>query len=303
MGGLGNQLQQFALYRKFRSLGVEARLDISWYHDSKKQDGVMKREFELPFFEGLEYEICSSNEKKQLIGAEGLTGKIHRRIFPGSVRYFEETKMYHPEIFDFSDMYLSGYFSCERYYADILPLLREEIFFRPSGDIRDEETAAMMRDCESVAVHIRRGDYLEEKNRELYGNICTEIYYEKAIEYIRQQYPQACFFFFSDDSDYVHQHYNEEEFVHIDWNKGESSIYDLYLMSCCRHIICANSSFSFWGARLIGNEGKIMVRPERHYSNRIMPIKELAELWRGYTFIDSDGIVKEVVSSFEASLE
>ena len=30
-GGLGNQLQQYALYRKFLSLGKDARLDVSWF--------------------------------------------------------------------------------------------------------------------------------------------------------------------------------------------------------------------------------------------------------------------------------
>ena len=30
-GGLGNQLQQYALYQKFKSLGTEAKLDLSWF--------------------------------------------------------------------------------------------------------------------------------------------------------------------------------------------------------------------------------------------------------------------------------
>ena len=29
MGGLGNQMQQFALYEKLRSMGREAKLDLS----------------------------------------------------------------------------------------------------------------------------------------------------------------------------------------------------------------------------------------------------------------------------------
>ena len=30
MGGLGNQLQQYAFYRKLESLGRDVRLDVSW---------------------------------------------------------------------------------------------------------------------------------------------------------------------------------------------------------------------------------------------------------------------------------
>ena len=31
MGGLGNQLQQYALYRKLEHMGKDARLDTSWF--------------------------------------------------------------------------------------------------------------------------------------------------------------------------------------------------------------------------------------------------------------------------------
>ncbi len=40
-GGLGNQLQQYALYRKFLNLGKEARLDISWFRE-ENQDACQK---------------------------------------------------------------------------------------------------------------------------------------------------------------------------------------------------------------------------------------------------------------------
>ena len=38
-GGLGNQLQQYALYRKFVRMGKEARLDLSWFDEIKENDG------------------------------------------------------------------------------------------------------------------------------------------------------------------------------------------------------------------------------------------------------------------------
>ena len=30
-GGLGNQMQQYALYRKFKEMGREAYLDLTWF--------------------------------------------------------------------------------------------------------------------------------------------------------------------------------------------------------------------------------------------------------------------------------
>ena len=43
MGGLGNQLQQYALYRKFLAMGKEVRLDISWFTNAQVQDSVLAR--------------------------------------------------------------------------------------------------------------------------------------------------------------------------------------------------------------------------------------------------------------------
>ena len=36
-GGLGNQLQQYAMYEKLKSLGKEAKLDLSWYSRREKK--------------------------------------------------------------------------------------------------------------------------------------------------------------------------------------------------------------------------------------------------------------------------
>ena len=44
-GGLGNQNQQYVLYRKFVRLGKEARLDLSWFSDENQKGHVYKRVF------------------------------------------------------------------------------------------------------------------------------------------------------------------------------------------------------------------------------------------------------------------
>jgi hypothetical protein len=290
-GGLGNQLQQYALYRKFLSLGIHARLDVSWFDEVSQQDKKTRRAFELDLFEGLEYVCCTPGEKEKLIGSDGLPGKLRRRLLPFTVRRFEESEIYHPEIFGFTHMYLSGYFACEKYYADILTELREQICFRPSSNHLNNAAVTEMLSCESVAVHIRRGDYLNPENRALFGNICTDEYYVKAIDYISQRCSKTQFFLFSDDSDYIRAHYTDGKYSYIDWNKGDDSIYDLYLMSNCKHIICANSTFSFWGARLNKNQDKIMIRPARHKNTQAVNPAALLPLWPGWTLIDHNGKV------------
>lgn len=288
-GGLGNQLQQYALYQKFLSLGVEARLDLSWFYTETQQSISVPRELELGYFDQLEYQPCTTAEKKNLYGGSDLLGKVRRRFLPYTVRLFQESEMYHPEIFDVTNRYIIGYFACEKYYHDILPKLREQIRFKPSKNPRNVQMAEEMRNCDSIAVHIRRGDYLSSGNRELYGGICTKDYYERAIDYISQRHPQAQFYFFSDDPDYVRSEYTKKDATIIDWNYGDDNIYDMYLMSVCKHIICANSTFSFWGARLNKNEGKIMIRPLRHRNNLIADPERMKSLWPGWTLIDREG--------------
>jgi hypothetical protein len=289
-GGLGNQLQQYALYRKFQHLGKDARLDTSWYGEDAE------RALELDNIDGVEYAACTPEEKSRLYGT-----KFRRRLLPGTVSVFQESEIYHPEIFAFTDKYLIGYFACEAYYADILPQLRFELRFRVSQNPRNHVVAKEMQDCDSVAVHIRRGDYLTSTNQELFGGICTDEYYQAAIDHVSQQYPQAKLYYFSDDSDFVRNKFivrgrrmprsDGLDFEIVDWNKGADSIYDMYLMSNCRHVICANSTFSFWGARLATNPAKTIIRPVRHKNTQTIAPPELLRLWKGWVLVDSEGRV------------
>lgn len=291
-GGLGNQLQQYALYRKFVRMGKEARLDLSWFDEVKGNDEetkVTSRNLELSYFDRLVYETCTEEEKEKLIGSNGLPGKLRRKLLPSTVHWFHESKMYHPELLSFQDMYLSGYFACEKYYSDILYDLREKIQFPLSDNPLNPELAQEMRECASVSVHVRRGDYLNEENRAMFGNICTDAYYRKAMELIKEEVPDAHFYLFSDDVSYVKQKYQGEEFTVVDINHGKDSFYDMWLMSNCRHNICANSTFSFWGARLNGNEGKIMIRPTIHKNSQVFRKEEMEELWQGWRFVSPEG--------------
>ena len=290
MGGLGNQLQQYALYRKLKSMGREAKLDVSWYTKKERQEGVLApRSLELSYFKGLPMDICTEAEKARLAGGEGLGGKLRRKLAPGTVRHFWETDLYHPEIFSFTDMYLTGFWACEKYYADILPQLRKEIVFPSSEEVRNCRTISEMKQNMSVSIHIRRGDYLDPENAALFGGICTQAYYDGAIRTVLDRCPDAHFYLFSDDPAYVREHYRGEQYTVVDWNTGVNSFYDIQLMSSCRHNICANSTFSFWGARLNPNPDKIMIRPAKHKNSQGVDPEKLHELWEGWMILDGEG--------------
>ncbi len=297
MGGLGNQLQQYALYKKFESLGAEVRLDVSWFTDAGVQERAFAgRELELRYFDGLEMKIASPDEVKSVLGRryeepESLAEKIKRKLRPAGSAVFIESQMYHPEIFKWRQKYLTGYWACERYYADILAQIRGQIRFPVSSDKRNQETAALVQKTESVSLHVRRGDYLDPENIKVFGNICTDAYYEKAVSYVLERFPKAVFYIFSDDADYVREKYKGDRYRIVDWNQGKDSFYDMMLMSLCRHNICANSTFSFWGARLNPGRDKLMIRPSIHRNNQICEPEKMKNLWTGWTLISPQGIL------------
>lgn len=289
-GGLGNQLQQYALYQKFISLGKEARLDISWFTDSRKQEKVLaSRALELDELEGVEYRACTGKEKTALLGSDSLPGKLRRKLFPFTVHHFQEKQLYHPELLSLDHCYISGYFACEKYYVDLLPELRKKIRFPKSTNPQNAEMEKKIKGCEAVSVHLRRGDYLDPENAAIFGNICTEAYYRKAMELVKEKRPDCHFFLFSDDPAYAAEKYTGSEYTVVDINHGRDSYYDIYLMSLCRHNICANSTFSFWGARLNDHEDKIMIRPTIHKNSQVFEKEEMERLWESWRFISPQG--------------
>lgn len=296
MGGLGNQLQQYALFRKFQSLGIEAKLDISWFSESSQEAVAAPRRLALSDFEGLPMEIAAPEEVRALLGRTygdraGFAEKLRKRLAPGSAPLFEETEVYSPQIFSRKDCYLSGYWACEAYYADLLEILRKEIRFPESGDQRNRELMEEMEAENSVSIHVRRGDYLDAENAALFGGICTEAYYDACIAYLKERCPGAVFYLFSDDAAYVRAHFTDSAFRVVDWNRGENSFYDMQLMSRCRHQICANSTFSFWGARLNGAKDKIMLRPSIHKNTQVCVPEQMKSLWAGWTLVSPAGTV------------
>ena len=289
MGGLGNQLQQYALYRKMQMLGKDAKLDLSWFEEKNQDQVLAQRKLELRYFKDLPLEVCTKAERDSLLGGEDIRGKLRRKLMPQSVRIFRESGMYHPEIFGFSDRYLEGFWACEKYYADILSKLRKEIVFPNDNNQRNNQIIQKIKEEMSVSLHVRRGDYLDPENAALFGGICTDAYYEAAIRCIEERFPDARFYIFSDDSEYVRKKYRDPRFTVVDWNTGENSFRDILLMSCCKHNICANSTFSFWGARLNPNPGKIMIRPAKHKNSQQPGMEQMHRLWEGWTIVDENG--------------
>ena len=287
-GGLGNQLQQYALYEKLKSLGKDVKVDISWF--GKDYGKALKRDLELDYFPNVSYEACNAEELKQ-VGNRSVPRKVLEKLHLVDSKLYVEHQMYDEKIYEMDHKVLEGYWACEAYYHDILPALREKLVFPKSDNPKNQKMEEKMRSCNAVSIHLRRGDYLTPGNREMFGGICTEEYYEQALSYMKEHVKDARFFVFSDDPNYAREKYQGEEFTIVDINHGRDSFFDVYLMSCCQHHICANSTFSFWGARLNPNKDKIMVRPLKQKNCDWYVPEKMKQLWKDWILIDEEGKV------------
>ena len=131
----------------------------------------------------------------------------------------------------------------------------------------NKRTLLTINKVNSVSIHVRRGDYLLNKYSKIYSGICDIEYYKKAIMYIKDNVEEPFFYIFSDDPEWVKKNFLIDNSLVVDWNVGELSFIDLFLISQCKHNIIANSTFSWWGAYMNNYEKKIVISPNRWFAS------------------------------------
>lgn len=132
---------------------------------------------------------------------------------------------------------------------------------------QNKQALSIIRNDNVCFIHIRRGDYLSPTYKDLFDGCCSIEYYKAAIQRMKDLVPSVKFMCFSDDIEWVKQNLElGNDAVFVDWNKGTDSPLDMYLMSQCRYGIIANSTFSYWGARL-GIKKDIIMCPQKWWND------------------------------------
>lgn len=160
-----------------------------------------------------------------------------------------------------------GYWQNKEYVQSVeLPSFRKDLELGQEN----EKIISLMNQTNSVAVHVRRGDYTDPKILHIYGNIGTLEFYHKAIDVIKSKVDKPHFFFFSDDPSYVRKNFHEDSMEIVDCNHGDRSFFDLYLMAHSKNMIIPNSTFSCWAAYLNKNK-PMVVCPSKWLNDRPSP--------------------------------
>jgi len=244
-GRLGNQMFQYASLR-----GIAAKRGYDWCippdtYDHKDNYGLFET-FEL------------TNVKPENIGfVEGQCIKENDHCF--IPEFFEECP---------DNVSIDGYFQTEKYFTHIEKEIREDFTFRKDYLFPCQEYISSLSD-HPIFLHIRRADAI---GREQYHPIFSIKFFEDALE----QFPEDTLcFVFTDDIEWCKSQelFNKERFLFNEKNErysyknidGTGKLQntllpqiDLCLMSLCSGGIIANSSFSWWGACLQNNRGKVI---------------------------------------------
>lgn len=145
---------------------------------------------------------------------------------------------------------------------------------------KNRQILDIIRNTNSWFIHVRRGDYLSPRYKTLYEGCCPLEYYIKSIMDVVNCEQDPIFVCFSDDINWAKENLPKVNIRFVDWNNGADSPLDMYLMSNCCGGIIANSTFSYWGARL----GKIkkVYYPTKWINSKFGVPKIFPESWKTY---------------------
>lgn len=291
--GLGNQMFQYAFILNFKIKGEKIKLDISQEEKMKQHNG-----FELKNIFNINDEFFSKKEKSKLLGPIFYRNdidlhflKILRKIIqivtfkkytPRFKHYVGEYETLKERCFNRDyltlknkKLYLQGFFQSYRYFNHMKDEVLKTFTFPKTRkeDSNNFELLEKVKNCESVSIHIRRGDYLKITPL----NICNIDYYKKSFDFVLKELinrginkEKIKLFIFSDDIKWCRENFNflkNFDTYYIDWNRGNNSFKDMQLMSECKHNIIPNSTFSWWGAYLNKNKEKIVCAPDYWFLN------------------------------------
>lgn len=274
IGGLGNQMFQYALGRRL-SLARNAllKLDLSWYlRDSSRSYGL--DEFNI------QAEVASKAEVEKFIPT-GLSG-IRRRLFffqqnhkPYEFRKVitEPSFSYNPEIVNKTpdEAYLLGYWQTEKYFKEVSSVIRDDftplktfssVFQRCEEKIANQVTASL---------HVRRGDYVSDPRYQKKYLTCSLTYYKRAINKLRETSSDLNVYVFSDDIEWARNELVDCQSLSFVGREDDlTDLEELILMSKCNHHIISNSTYGWWGAWLNQKPGKMVIAPFQWFADKKM---------------------------------
>ncbi len=251
-GGLASQIAFWALGYEFTQLGYKVKFDNSWFKTNGLDiNGLFPRNLDFP---------------KAFPHLQLAEASLFERFTLRKLNNFREGDL--DEIV--TPVYLGGFYNGGSYDRwKLVQKYQKKLFenFSPSDvyfSKRDVEVLAQIEQgANACGVHVRRGD-LAKDNRD-YGKALDADYFLRAVDEIKSRHEYTCFYFFSDEPQWVKSNIVENlgpevRHVVIDENGSDRGFVDLYLMSRCHSFISSQGAFGKF-ARVLGDPSRLIVEP------------------------------------------
>jgi hypothetical protein len=280
-GGLGNQLFDYAAVRSLADRkGSSLLLDASLL--AIPGDAAVSRTFLLDRF--------PVRARFRSIAGSGQKAPIWKRLLRRVREDLGATRVHRDRLdYRYYDGFwdippraiIRGHFLSPKFFASNIPRIRADLKREAPSVVRDAHGLAWLERIRHtpnpVAVHVRRGDFL------LPGNDWLRLpdvdrYRRRAMDLVRSRCGDARFFVFSDDPDWCREHLagsaRDIEIV-SGGLAGLDPLGDFDLIRQCRHVILANSAFSWWAAFLRDRQDGMTLLPARWDRRDSTPIEEM----------------------------
>jgi 2-polyprenyl-3-methyl-5-hydroxy-6-metoxy-1,4-benzoquinol methylase len=273
MGGLGNQMFQYALGRHLAlKHRTELKLDARFLLDRTPRDNFVYREYDLTVF-GIEHVLATREDLERFPHIK--YPFLYRHLL-SHIPYWnchvrrEKDFRFDPRILQApNDSYLDGYWQNELYFKEIEGVIRRDFTVKEPAD---RELSDSIAGSNAVCVNVRRGDYVTHPgSRKMHGFVGLE-YYQKAVQSITGKVADPAFFVFSDDIEWCREHLSLPPAATFVTHQYAGKKFGAYfkLMTLCRHFIIPNSSFGWWAAWMCENPEKIVVAPTQWFQDPVL---------------------------------
>lgn len=275
-GGLGNQMFQYAAGLNLaKKNGTTLALDTVHLRDRFPRPRFSYRTYDLGVFT-VEPQFTALSRLADKLPVPGawlgldLLGIAFRQMFGATKVIREKSSAFDPSVLDArGNVLLYGRWQSEKYFAGVKDDVRAAFRFRRPLQGEAKALAEKIAGCNSVSLHVRRGDYATFKNVERLMGKTDLGYYGRATKYVAGRTKNPEFFVFSDDIAWcrVNLKLSFKATYVDDASRGPKAAFHLELMSRCKHNIITNSTFSWWGAWLNANPQKIVIAPKNWYTD------------------------------------
>ena len=256
--GFGNQLFKYACaYAVAQQKHDEIELDLTWYPLHRYRTFLLDQ-LNISGKVGA-FPPYSSNTRTDL-----LISRIRKFLYVNKTGHCKivseshETEM-HFHSYDFSyrrNILLFGYWQNSRYFSAYRDRLIME--FQPRQGVIGDRAKKMMQECRqenSVAVHIRKGDYPDKWR-------VDDSYYVQAVSMIDARITDPHYYIFCEDHEYADAFASGIRNATVVSSAGLSDLEEFFIMSSCKNKIIANSTYSWWAAYLDTSGDGIVIAPD-----------------------------------------